>query len=298
MILPGVEDPRNLRQSEWDLKLGKIDEMEVRWCLSTLGSAEYILPVAQSTSVTPVSPYTRRRSLKMYWEAVIKRVWRCFWTPRSSELRDALGCRDRASLEMHLETEIEWTQRCIRGRDRASLEKHLETEIEWTQRWTWMQRSSEFGDALGDRERVNSEMHLEAVIERVWRYALGGRNRVNLEMHSEAVIERVWRCTCRLWSSEIGGVLEGGQSGGGSSGGRRDGSWDSIHWLTRNCGNVENWVQHDLPRDERLAGSGRQSILGWCSTRCMQYSVYAVLGVCCTRCMLYSVSTHDYGMER
>jgi len=38
----------------------------------------------------------------------------------------------------------------------------------------------------------------------------------------------------------------------------------------------------------RLAGSGRQSILGWCSTwwivccnRCMLYSVYAVLGVNC-----------------
>jgi hypothetical protein len=52
-------------------------------CLSTPGSAEYILPVTLATSVTPVSPYNRRRSLKMYLEAVIER------------------------LEMHLETEIE-----------------------------------------------------------------------------------------------------------------------------------------------------------------------------------------------
>jgi len=55
---------------------------------------------------------------------------------------------------------------------------------------------------------VNSEMHLEAVIERVWRCnwrprlselrdALRGRERVNSEMHLEAVIERVWRCTWR-----------------------------------------------------------------------------------------------------
>ena len=29
----------------------------------------------------------------------------CTWRLRSSELRDALGGRDRASLEMHLETE-------------------------------------------------------------------------------------------------------------------------------------------------------------------------------------------------
>jgi len=49
-------------------------------------------------------------------------------------------------------------------------------------------------------------MQLEAVI-------------VNSEMHWEAVIERVWRCTCRLRSSEIGGVL-----GSGRFGGRRDGS--------------------------------------------------------------------------
>jgi hypothetical protein len=38
----------------------------------------------------------------------------------------------------------------------------------------------EFGDAL-----------VEAVIERVWRYALGGRNGASLEMQLEAIIERV-----------------------------------------------------------------------------------------------------------
>jgi len=48
-------------------------------------------------------------------------------------------------------------------------------------------------------------MHFEAVIERVWRCtlrpsssefgdAIGGRDRANWE----AVIERVWRCTLRL----------------------------------------------------------------------------------------------------
>ena len=55
---------------------------------------------------------------------------------------------------------------------------------------------------------MNSEMHLEAVIERVWRctlrprsselrYAFGGLDRASLEMHLEAVIERVWRSTRR-----------------------------------------------------------------------------------------------------
>jgi len=48
------------------------DEMEMRWCLSTPESAEYILPIIPSTSVTPVFVYTRHRSLKMYSDAVIE----------------------------------------------------------------------------------------------------------------------------------------------------------------------------------------------------------------------------------
>jgi hypothetical protein len=50
-------------------------------------------------------------------------------------------------------------------------------------------------------------MHLEAVIERVWRCtgrlesseigdAIGDADRVNSEIQSEAMIEGVWRCTC------------------------------------------------------------------------------------------------------
>jgi len=59
---------------------------------------------------------------------------------------------------------------------------------------------SEFGDELGGPDGVNSEMHLEAVIERIWkctgrpgwselRDALGGRDRASLEMHWQAEIE-------------------------------------------------------------------------------------------------------------
>jgi len=44
---------------------------------------------------------------EMHWEAVIERVWRCIWRPRLSELTDELGGRDRASLDMNLEAEIE-----------------------------------------------------------------------------------------------------------------------------------------------------------------------------------------------
>jgi len=56
-----------------------------------------------------------------------------------------------------------------------------------------------FTDALGDWDRVNSEIHLEAEVERVrrctWRprsseLRLVGHDRASLEMHSEAMIER------------------------------------------------------------------------------------------------------------
>jgi hypothetical protein len=43
----------------------------------------------------------------MHLEVMIERVWRFTWRPRLSELRDALGGRDRSSLEMHWEAVIE-----------------------------------------------------------------------------------------------------------------------------------------------------------------------------------------------
>jgi len=42
---------------------------------------------------------------------------------------------------------------------------HLEAVIDRVWRCTGRPSSSEFGDALGGRGRVNSEMHFEAVIE-------------------------------------------------------------------------------------------------------------------------------------
>jgi len=71
------------------------------------------------------------------------------------------------------------------GRDRVNSEMHLEARTEWTQGYTLRPWSSEFGDAFGHRDQVNSEMHFEAVIE------------------------RVWRCTGRPWSSKFGDALWG-----------------------------------------------------------------------------------------
>jgi hypothetical protein len=71
-------------------------------------------------------------------------------------------------------------------------------------------------------------------------------------MQLEAMIERLWRCTWRPRSREFRDAL-GGRDRARlveywdalnlevvSSAGRRDGSGESIHWLTCNCGNVEN----------------------------------------------------------
>jgi len=68
-------------------------------------------------------------SLEMLFEAVIKEVWRCNWTPRLSKLRDALGAHDPVSLDMHLETEIEWTQKYTPSSAWASLEMDLQQSM-------------------------------------------------------------------------------------------------------------------------------------------------------------------------
>ena len=46
----------------------------------------------------------------------------------------------------------------------AEFEVCLKITIKWTQRYTLRQWSSKFGDTLGGRDTVNSEMHLEAEI--------------------------------------------------------------------------------------------------------------------------------------
>jgi len=230
MILPGHEnpyncvDPQHLGKSEWDKTLGKIECVFSLYDKMRSKSDDVYLPRGlpnmYSTSLSPPLLPLYLSTPAITHEQCTSRLW-------SSELRDALGGRDWVNSEMHLEAEIEWTQRC-----------------------TWRPRLSELRDALGDRDWVNSEMHCEAVIERVSTCTWRPRSS-ELSDALRAMIEQVWTCTCRLRSSEIGGVL-----GSSRLGRRRDGSWDSIHWLTCNCGYEESWVQQHPPRDERLTGSG------------------------------------------
>ena len=104
-------------------------------------------------------------------QAVIVLRYPCISVHPLSLIHDALRGCDCASWELHLEAEIEWTQRCtgrpgwselrdaLRGHDRAN----LEAVIERVWRYTWRVWLSEFGDALGGHDCAK----LEAVIERV-----------------------------------------------------------------------------------------------------------------------------------
>jgi len=50
-----------------------------------------------------VSAGHNRVLIERYFEAVIKRVWRCTWRPTSSELGNGLGANNHVRLEMYLE---------------------------------------------------------------------------------------------------------------------------------------------------------------------------------------------------
>jgi hypothetical protein len=72
------------------------------------------------------------------------------------------------------------------GRDRLSLEMHLEVVTERVWRCNWRSRLSELRDTLPGRDPPSLEMHLEAVIDRVGD-ALGGHNRAQLVQYLEVV---------------------------------------------------------------------------------------------------------------
>jgi hypothetical protein len=72
---------------------------------------------------------------------VIKRVCRCTWRPKSSEIRDL-----------------------FRGSEQASLEMLLEGMMVWVKRWpAWRKWSNKFEDAHGAHDRVSLETCLLAI---------------------------------------------------------------------------------------------------------------------------------------
>jgi len=156
--------------------------------------------------------YTPRRSFQLRYP--------CISVQPPSLLNDILGGRDWASLEMHLEAEIEWSERCtwrpwsikfgdaLGGRGRVNSEMHFEAVIERVWRCNWGPRLSELRDTLRGRDQASLEMHLETKIE--WTESCTwGRDRASLEMHLVAEIEWTESCTWRTWSIEFGDALGG-----------------------------------------------------------------------------------------
>ena len=84
-----------------------------------------------------------------------------------SEFGDALGGRNHASLEIHLEAVIErtWMSKSCELRDtlRGCNRENLEAVIVRVQRYTWRLCTGDLRDALGGRDRARLEEYLEAV---------------------------------------------------------------------------------------------------------------------------------------
>jgi len=132
---------------------------------------------------------------EMYLKTEIEQFWRYTWRPRSSEPSDTLGGNNCAYLEMYFEAEIEQVPRC-----------------------TWMPLLGELRDVHWDCDLVLSlEMHLETKIEwmqvgmqtpasRNWRDVSRGGNQANVLIHVDAMIELSWRSTLRrsIWRRSIG----------------------------------------------------------------------------------------------
>jgi len=160
---------------------------------------------------------------------------------------------------------------------------HLEAVILQDCRCTWRRIGIEFRDTFPGCNQVSLEMHLEAWSEWTqrwpWRLFQGSLEipfRGHDHAYLEAVMKEVWGCTWRPRSIRIGGGLWCHPSTGNRLGGRCEGSLDSVHWSTHNCGNIENWVQQGPLRAERWeTGWERETVDLWM----MQYIMYAILSV-------------------
>jgi len=240
-------------------------------------------------------------------------------------------------------------RRCLRAiqgapenEDQVNSEVPPKAVIEQVWRCTWRPWWCE----LGGHNWASLEIHSEAVIEQAWRYeqgghehakwrpkssefedSLGGSDQASMEMHLEAMIQWVWRCTWMPWSSEIEGVLAGGQrtarrvlrqyssvSSLAIIGMLRCDYTFELSWIAGWC---QSFIYSGTPEGKATFSGvllimrikGRKTILGvccawwmlyWvnaglgeCGTGWMLYSVNAVLSVCCTLCQLMTMEWRD-----
>jgi len=176
---------------------------------------------------------------EIHSEAMIERVWRCNWRSRSSDIRDALGSHDWPSLEIH-----------------------LEAEVEWTQRYTLRPWSREFGNALvAGYDRAWLEEYLEMVNLRVVDLeVVDGRRALCWDSIHRLVNSTPWECDEMILPLKLLWRTGWWPS---NCVGRHAGSWSCFHGSTRNR---ENEGTTDNLRG--IMGLV-YAALGVCCTRCM-----------------------------
>jgi len=116
------------------------------------------------------------------------------------------------SISLSIYTRYIWTGStrwlsAIRGApeddDQVKSEIHCEAVIERVWRCTWRSRWSELRDALGGCDRASWRCTWRPRLSELTD-ALGGHDRASLEMQLETETEWTQRCTGRPWSSEFG----------------------------------------------------------------------------------------------
>jgi len=150
---------------------------------------------------------------------------------------------------------------------------HLQAVIERVWKCTWRPWSSEFDDALGRHHQARVEEYLEAVNRR----HTGCWHSIHPLVNSQP-----WECdevTLPLSS-------HGGMAVAVDHFGRHAKHWSYILWSTPNRGNVR---KNDDPGWMLYSVYQCVLVLGVCCTWCVLYLVYVGLRVRCTWCKLYWV---------
>jgi len=146
---------------------------------------------------------------------------------------------------IYIATHLQRVWRCTWRPRCVNSEMHSEIVIERVWRWT-----------CGLRNGASWEIHLVAVIELVWRYALLGDDCANFQ----AGIEPVWRYTWRPWWREFGDALGACDQARSDENLEAVDGWPAgtqfISWLILNCGNVTWWL-HLWSSYGELPGGGR-----------------------------------------
>jgi len=146
-------------------------------CIQFLFSSIYLYTYLSTQSISELVADSIWERFEECLKMMIEWAWRYTRRPWSSEFGDAFWGVNGGYLEIHLEAVIKCYQRC--------------TPTCW---------STKIGDSVGVDERANCQAAIvQAGRYRCWPWSceVAYCNRASVEIHLEAIIEKVWRCTWR-----------------------------------------------------------------------------------------------------